>query len=324
MRRRTFNRLLGGAAAAWPLAVRAEQPSRIWRVGYLTPSPLTDVTRAFLEALRLRLQELGYVEGRNLILDERRADGDLARLPGLAVELVSLRPDVIVTVGTPPTAAAQKATSSIPIVMIGPADPVGSGFVGSLARPGGNITGLSYMSPDFTAKTLELLLSVVPGARRVAVLISTNPATASLIRPIRALAQTLGVDILPVTWKSPTDLDEAFEKIGAENCDGLIVLADPNINRRIFELAAKTRVPAIYQRGVFVRMGGLLSYSPDDVDLMRRGAVYVDRILKGAAPAELPVEQPTKFELLVNIKTAKALGLTIPDSILVRADEVIE
>jgi putative ABC transport system substrate-binding protein len=180
------------------------------------------------------------------------------------------------------------------------------------------------MSPDFTAKTLELLLSVVPGASRVAVLISANPATASLIRPIRALAQTLGVEILPVTWKSPADLDEAFEKIGAENCDGLIVLADPNINRRIFELAAKTRVPAIYQRGVFVRMGGLLSYSPDDVDLMRRGAVYVDRILKGAAPAELPVEQPTKFELLVNLKTAKSLGLTIPESILVRANEVIE
>lgn len=324
MRRREFITLFGGASAVWPVAARGQQPSRIWRVGYLSPSPETAIGRTFLGAFSLKLQELGYVEGRNLILDVRRADGDLARLPGLAAELVSLRPDVIVTAGTPPTAAAQKATSSIPIVMIGPADPIGGGFVRSLARPGGNITGLSYMSPDFTAKSLELLLSVVPGAKRVAVLMSNNPSTASLIRPIHALAQALGVAILPVTWTLPADLEEVFEKIGTEKCDGLIVLADPNVTRRIAELAAKIRIPAIYQVSVFVPMGGLLSYSPDYFDLAPRGAVYVDRILKGAVPAEMPVEQPTKFVLLINLKTAKALSLTIPDSLLVRADEVIE
>jgi putative ABC transport system substrate-binding protein len=180
------------------------------------------------------------------------------------------------------------------------------------------------MSPDFSAKTLELLLSVVPGAKRIAVLMSGNPVHPLLIRPIHALAHTLGVEILPVTWRLPPDLDEAFEKIGTKKCDGLIVLADPNLVPRIVALAAKTRIPAIYQVGVFGRMGGLLSYSPDDIDLWRRAAGYVDRILKGASPAELPVEQPTKFELRINLKTAKALGITIPVSLLARAHEVIE
>jgi putative ABC transport system substrate-binding protein len=324
MKRRAFVTLLGGAVALWPIAARAQQPSRIWRVGYLSPEPPSEVSRALFGAFRLRLQELGYVEGRNLILDVRRADGDSARLPGLAAELVALRPDVVVAVFTSAIAAAQKATSSIPIVMLGIGDPIGSGFIRSLARPGGNITGLSYMSPDINAKSLELLLSVVPGAKRVGVLMSDNPTHAPLIPDIHALAQTLGVEILPVTWTLPADLDEAFEKIGMEKCDGLIVLADTKVPTRIAELAAKIRIPAIYQTSGFVRRGGLLSYSPDAVDLWRRAAVYVDKLLKGAAPADLPVEQPTKFELLVNLKTAKALGLSIPDSVLVRANEVIE
>jgi putative ABC transport system substrate-binding protein len=323
MRRRTFNTLFGGAAAAWPLAVRAQQPSRTWRVGYLSPTPLNEVSRATWKAFTLRLEELGYVEGRNLVLDARRADGDLARLPGLAAELVSLRPDVIVAISTSATAAAWNATSSIPIVMMGAGDPIGSGFVKSLARPGGNITGLSYVSPDFSAKSLELLRSVVPSAKRIAVLMRDNPTHASLLREIHAPAQTWGLTIVPITAVGPA-VEQAFEKIESEKCDGLIVLAEPRVTRRIVDLAAKARLPAMYQMSVFARMGGLLSYSPDDIDLFRRAAVYVDRILKGAAPAELPVEQPTKFELRINLKTAKELGLTIPESILVRADEIIE
>jgi putative tryptophan/tyrosine transport system substrate-binding protein len=324
MKRRAFITHLGGAAVAWPIAARTQQPSRTWRVGYLSPTPFNDMSRPLFGAFRLRLQELGYVEGRNLVLDVRLAEGDDTRLPGLAAELASLRPDVIVAVATPATAAARKATTSIPIVMLGPGDPVGSGFVKSLARPGGNITGLSYMTPDFTAKSLELLRLVVPSAQRIAILMSANPAHASLITVVHGLAQSWGLTIVPLTVVGDADLDKAFEKMGTEKCDALLVLADPRANRRIVELAAKKHLPAIYQLSTFVRVGGLLSYNPDDVDLFRRAALYVDRILKGAAPAELPVEQPTKFELRVNLKTAKALGLTIPESVLVRADEVIE
>jgi putative ABC transport system substrate-binding protein len=327
VKRRAFIACLGGAASAWPLAARAEQPSRIWRVGYLSPSPLTDFTRALLEAFRLRLQELGYVEGRNLILDMRRADGNIARLPGLAAELVSLRPDVIVAVTGYAVAAARTATSAIPIVMMSVTDPVGSGFVKSLAKPGGNITGPSSTAGDFlTGKWLELLLLVVPGAKRIAVLRTHNPSHAAQVEEIQAAAQTSRLSIAPVTAIAPLDFEDAFEKFGTEKCDGLIVLQDPNVARyrTIVDLAAKTRLPAIYPLSVFVRMGGLLSYSLDFVESFRSGAVYVDKILKGAAPAELPVEQPTKFELSVNLRTAKALGVTIPESILVRADEIIE
>jgi putative ABC transport system substrate-binding protein len=325
MKRRAFITRLGAIAATWPIAARAQQPSRIWRVGYLSPVPATAAASFTLfAAFRLRLQELGYVEGRNLVLDVRRADGDRARFPGLAAELVSLRPNVIVAVGTPATAAVQKATSSIPIVMLLVADPVASGFVKSLAKPGGNTTGLSYMGPDLGPKLFELLRLVVPGAQRVAVLVSDNPFHPMMIQDYRALAQTWGLRIVPVKAIAEADLEEAFEKMRAEKCDALLVLADTRNSRRMVELASKIRIPAIYQVSDLVRMGGLLSYSPDGVDLMSRGAVYVDRILKGAAPAELPVEQPAKFELRINLKTAKALGLTIPDALLVRADEVIE
>jgi putative tryptophan/tyrosine transport system substrate-binding protein len=323
MRRREFIALSGGAAAAWPIMARAQQPARISRVGYLGPATSTVHNRPFFGAFRQRLQELGYVEGRNLVLDVRRADGHLARLPGLAAELVSLRPDVIVAGTTHAISAAQKATSSIPIVMLPAADPIGSGFVKSLAKPGGNITGLSSMTADLTVKSLELLLVVVP-SKRIAVLMSPNPVHASQVKELHAPAQALGLKIVPVTAIAEGDLEEAFERIATERCDGLIVLSDHRVTRRIVELAAKTRLPAIYQVGDFVRMGGLLSYGPDFVDLFRRGAEYVDRILKGAAPAEMPVEQPAKFELLINPRTARALSLSIPESILVRADEVIE
>jgi putative ABC transport system substrate-binding protein len=326
MKRRAFIARFGGAAAMWPIAARAQQPSRIWRVGLLSPAPDTAFGRALVGAFRQRLQELGYIEGRNLVLDVRRAEGDYARLPGLAAELVSLRPDVIVAIATHAITAAQKATSSIPIVFIIEGDPIGNGFVKSLAKPGGNITGLSSMNRDLAAKSLEFLLLVVPGAKRVAVLRSDNRLHALQIQDIHGPAQKLGLKILHVTVVTPADLEEGFAKIGTEKCDGLIVLADSNVAhyRKIVDLAAKTRIPAIYQVSAFARMGGLLSYSTDFVDLFRRGAVHVDKILKGAAPAELPVEQPAKFELALNLKTAKALGVTIPDSLLVRADEVIE
>jgi putative ABC transport system substrate-binding protein len=325
MRRRELITLLGGAAAAWPIAPRAQQSSRIWRVGYLSSARFTDLSRVAVGAFRLRLQELGYVEERNLILDMRRADGDFARLPGLAAELVSLRPDVIVAFSDNATAAARSATSAIPIVTVGTSDPVGRGFVKSLARPGGNITGTSYLAPELSLKMLELLRSIVPGAQRIAVLMGNFPAHASMVQEIQGAARTWGLRILPITVVAEDNLEEAFEKMRTEKCEALLVLPDSRTTPwRIVELAAKIRIPAIYQVSFWVRMGGLLSYSPDLVDLFRRGADYVDRILKGAAPADLPVEQPTKFELFVNLKTAKALGLTIPESILVRADEVIE
>jgi putative ABC transport system substrate-binding protein len=326
VRRRAFIARLGSAAAAWPIAASAQQPARIWRVGYLSAAPATAPTSLALFAVfRLRLQELGFVEGRNLIIDVRRADGDLARLPGLAAELVSLRPDIVVAISDNATAAAQKATSSIPIVTVATSDPVGRGFVNSLPRPGGNITGTSYLSPELNLKMLELLRSVVPGAQRIAVLTGTFPAHASMVQEVQGAARTWGLRILPITAIAGADLKEAFERMRTEKCDALLVLPNSSWDgRRTVELAAKIRIPAIYQLSNVVRMGGLMSYSPDLVELFRRGAEYADKILKGAAPAQMPVEQPTKFVLHVNLKTAKSLGLTIPESVLVRADEIIE
>ena len=323
VRRREFITLLGGAAA-WPVAARAQQP-KVWRVGCLYPSSASDVMGvATLEAFRLKLLELGYVEGRNLIIDLRRAEGDYSRLPALAAELVALRPDVIFASATPAVSAAQRATSSIPIVMGPTADPIGSGFVKSLAKPAGNITGISLMSADVSAKSLEFLTVILPRARRIAVLRSANPVHAVLINEIGAAAGMLGLSIFPVMAATSSDLDEAFESMAKEGYDGLVVLADPRLTTRIPELAAKARLPAIYQFGQFAKFGGLLGYGPNLPELFRRAAVYADRIFKGATPADLPVEQPTKFELVINLKTAKALGLEIPPTLLARADEVIE
>jgi putative ABC transport system substrate-binding protein len=327
MRRRELIALVGGAAAAWPLSTRAQQTTRIWRVGYLSPVPESGFSARLFRAFVARMQELGYVEGRNLILDVRRADGDFSRLPDLAAELVSLNPDVIVGNTTPAIAAVQKATSSIPIVMTLVADPIGSGLIKSLAKPGGNITGVSAMLDDLTGKLLDLLLLVVPHAQRIAVLtMPDNPLHSLQTREIHSVAQERGWKVVPAAAIRDADFEQAFDKFGVEKCDCLFVLPDPRTTfyRRIIDFAAKARLPAIYQVSAFVPLGGLLSYSADFVDIFRRGAEYVDRILKGAAPAEMPVEQPTKFELHINLRTAKALGLTIPESILVRADEVIE
>jgi putative tryptophan/tyrosine transport system substrate-binding protein len=314
-----------GGVAAWPTVTHTQQQTdKVWRVGYLSAASVTNVSVANLDAFRLRLNDLGYVEGRNVGLYIRRANDDFARLPSLASELVSLGPNVIVSAANIATLALQQATSSIPIVMATSFDPIGTGFVKSLAKPGGNITGLSTQALDSTAKTLELLHVAVPNAKRIAVLMSGNLSQEGMVKDAYAAAGTLGLTIIPVTALTPDDLGDAFAKMHSESCDALFVLADPRIDRRIVELANEWRLPAIYQAGYIVDMGGWLSYGPDFHQLFRQAAVYVDRILKGANPADLPVEQPTKFELAINLKTAKALGLTIPDSILARADKVIE
>jgi len=294
-------------------------------VGYLSPASAITVSVALFDAFRLKLNDLGYVEGRNLGLYVRRANDDFARLPGLASELVSLAPNVIVSSANSATLALQRATPSIPIVMAASSDPIGSGLVKSLAKPGGNITGLSSQTLDSTAKTLELLHVAFPNAKRIAVLISINPSHEGIVKEAYVAAGALGMTIIPVmarTW--PDDLGNAFANMHSENCDALFVPSDPRTTRRIVELANEWRLPAIYQSGDFVDMGGWLSYGQDFHELFRKAAVYVDRILKGANPADLPVEQPTKFELEINLKTSKLLGVTIPDSILARANKVIE
>jgi putative tryptophan/tyrosine transport system substrate-binding protein len=233
---------------------------------------------------------------------------------------------VIVSASSVTTLALQRATSSIPIVMAATTDPIGLGFVKSLAKPGGNITGLSQQAADSTAKTFELLHVAFPNAKRIAVLLSGNPSQEGLFKDAHLAAQALGLTIIPVTARTIDDLGDAFAKMHAESCDALFMLADPrtNLDRRIIELANEWRLPAIYQGGFVVDMGGLMGYGPDYYASFRQAAVYVDKILKGANPADLPIEQPTKFELEINLKTAKALGLTIPDSVLARADKVIE
>ena len=325
MRRREFIKLIASGAAAWPVVTRAQQqPDKVWRVGYLAPSPATNMAVALLDDFRLKLTDLGYVEGRNLGLYIRRANGDYDRLPGLTGELVSLAPHVIVGAGTVATLALQRATSSIPIVMAGSTDPIGLGFVKSLAKSGGNITGLSTQSLDSTAKTLELLHVAVPNAKRIAVLMSLYPGHEGMVKEAYGAARTLGLTIIPVMARTPDDLSDAFANMHSENCDALFVLLDARTTRRSVELADEWRLPAIYQSDDNVDMGGLLSYGPDFHEQWRQAAVYVDRILKGAHPADLPVQQPTKFDLEINLKTAKALGVIIPDSVLARANKVIE
>jgi putative ABC transport system substrate-binding protein len=294
---------LGGLALASrvPMPAAPSRPGRIWRIGYLSPGALSDVGPAsFLHAFRRRLAELGYREGRNVVIDMRSADGDFARLPRLAAELASLSPDVIVAAATSAVLAARRITSSIPIVIASAADPVANGFVKSLARPGGNITGLSNMAPDLTARTVEIL------------------------KEARAAAQTFAAKVVAITAVVPGDLDGAFATMAKQRCDALVVPADARLDLEIVELAAKAQLPAIYQFRELVQGGGLVSYGPSYAELFRRAAAYVDRIFKGADPAELPVEQPTKFELVINRKTVKALGLTVPPTLLATADEVIE
>jgi putative ABC transport system substrate-binding protein len=326
MRRRQFIKPLGGAAAAWPLAARAQQARKIHTIGYLHPSlpTFTPVRAAFTNAL----QELGWIEGQNIAIEWRYAENRLERLPELAAELVRLNVEVIVAIGTLGPLAAKRATSTIPIVMTAAGDPLGSGLVASLAQPGGNVTGMSLMVPDIAGKRLELLKEILPRLVRVAELWNAaNPYSAIVFKETQTAARRFGIEVQSLEVRSPDDFNGAFEEARRHRPDALIDVEDPltnSLHKRVVEFAAAEQLPSLHGVGEEVKAGGLISYGASLSDLFRRAAGYVDKILKGAKPADLPVEQPSKFELLINIKTAKALGITVPSSLLVRADEVIE
>jgi putative ABC transport system substrate-binding protein len=316
------------ALVAAALPAQAQQAVKAARIGFLSPSSSSDARiRDVLEVFRQGLRELGYVEGRSITIEARWADGKYDRLPGLAAELVRLRVDVIVAVAAPAIRAAKEATRTIPIVMAVVVDPVATGLVASLARPEGNITGLSTTAPALVAKQLEMLKEVSPKASRVAALTNpANPGNAPQLRAAEVAAQRLGMQLQPVEARNPAELDSAFAAMTGQS-DAVIVLTDVIFNEhrgRIAELAAKGRLPAVYGLPEHVEAGGLMAYCASRAELFRRAATYVDKILKGAKPADLPIEQPTRFELIVNLRTARALGITIPASILVRADRVIE
>jgi putative ABC transport system substrate-binding protein len=305
----------------------AQQPKRIPQIGILIAASASSYS-ARLEAFRQRLRELGYVEGKNIVIEYRYAEGKLERLPDLAAELVRLKVDVIV-VTAQAVLAAKKASPTIPIVFGAAADPVGSGFVSSLARPGGNITGLSVMSPDLDGKRLELLKEAFPTVARVAFLWQSssdsrgNPAFTDM----ELAAKTLGLKLQSLPVRGLDDFESAFARLKKEGAEALITTSGPLLStqqREVLAFAAKNRLPAIYPASEFVEAGGLMSYAPNYTDLWRRAATYVDNILKGAKPSDLPVEQPTKFELIINLKAAKQIGLTIPPNVLARADKVIK
>ena len=310
-----------------PLAAHAQQAGRTVTIGYLgnsSPALESHLVEAFREGLR----QLGYVEGRNLILKFEWAEGQQERHPALARALVRLTPDVILTAGTPGTLAAKQATQSIPIVTAIAGDAVATGLVASLARPGGNVTGLSTLAPELDGKRLDLLKEAVPKLSRVAVLRNpANPFTTVAWKAMQPAAKALGVKLQPVEASSPNDLDRALARIKAAPPDGLVLIVDrflASYRASIVQFVVKNRLPGMFPYPEFAQEGGLMAYGPDYADLFRRTATFVDKILKGAKPGELPIEQPTKFELVVNLKTAKALGLTIPQSVLIRADEVIQ
>ena len=311
----------------WVRMVEAQQAAKIPRIGYLggaAPSANADRREAFRQGLR----ELGHVEEKNIIIEWRSVEGKLDRLPALAAELVRLKVDVIVTGGGRATRAAKEATNTIPIVMAQVPDPVGDGFVASLARPGGNITGLSALGPELSGKRLDLLKETVPKLSRAAVLgTSTSPGNAQQLREVELAGGALKVKLQFLDVLDPKDIETAFRAANKGRAEGVLVLsASVFVSRQtqVLDLAQKNRLPAIYYRPDFVEAGGLMSYGVNDTDLYRRAATYVDKILKGAKPADLPVEQPTKFEFIINLKAAKQIGLTIPPNVLARADKVIK
>jgi putative ABC transport system substrate-binding protein len=313
-----------------PIGTEAQPAGKIARIGYLSLNAGANTHLG--DAFRQGLRDLGYVEGRNVVIELRDAGGKPERLPALAAELVALKVDVILTGGgTPPALAAKQATKTIPIVFASAPDPVTDGLVTSLARPGGNVTGLSNLNAELVGKCLEQLKQAAPGATRVAVL--SQPGFVDertgkdMLKAAEVAARTLGVRLQLVEARGPADLDRAFSEMTKAHAGALTVLPSAMLftaRRRLADLATKNRLPAVYAQREFVEAGGLMSYGPSLADLFRRAATYVDKILKGAKPADLPVEQPTKFELVINLKTAKALGLTIPQSLLLRADEVIQ
>ncbi len=309
------------------IPANAQQQTKVPRIGYLqAPPPSAVATRT--GAFRQGLRELGYVEGKNIVIEWRFAEGKLDRVPGLVAELVRLKVNVIVTGGSFATGAAKEATSIIPVVMTQDSDPVGNGYVGSLARPGGNVTGLSTLAPELSGKQLELLKETVPKLSRVAVLGSSNRSgNAQSLKETEHAAGALGVKLQYLDILSPNDIGAAFRAAGKQSADAVLVLTSPvatSQRTQITDLALKNRLPAIYDRAEFVEDGGLMTYSVSSTDLFRRAAIYVDKILKGAKPADLPVEQPTKFEFIINLKAAKQIGLTIPPNVLARADKVIK
>jgi putative tryptophan/tyrosine transport system substrate-binding protein len=326
MRRRDFITLIGGAAVTWP-AVGLAQQQVIPVVGVLYAGTAQAVER-YLASFREGMRQLGYVEGGNVRFELRFADGYLDRLPNLANELVRLNPRVIVSAPLPAHLAARKATSTIPIVMATGADPVGFGLVASLSHPGGNVTGLANFAEMLASKQIDLLREMMPHLARFGLLVNvTNQLHVPQLRETKIAAEAAGVLLVPVEVSNPDKLDSAFATLGAERVEGLLVPPDTTFFSRraqIAGLAATRRLPAIYGYREHVEVGGLMSYGPDPADQYRRAAIYVDKILKGAQPAELPVEQPTKIELVINRKTATTLGLTIPPTLLARADAVIE
>jgi len=326
MRRREFISLLGGAAA-WPIKARAQQPAgKLPIIGFLgaaTASARSQWVAAFVQ----RLHELGWIEGRTVAIEYRWAEGRSERFAEIAAEFARLRVDVIVTYATPPVIAAKKATAVIPIVSAVMGDPVGAGLVASLARPGGNVTGLSNQAADLAAKRLEIMRDVVPDLRRLAVLANVNnPASGAEIGELQAAAKALGLDVVTLDIRHAEDIAAAFETLKGR-AQALYVAGDPLMitNRvRINTLALGARLPTTYNQREFVEAGGLMSYAPNFTDLFRRAGDYVDKILRGTKPADIPVEQPTKFDLVINLTTAKTLGLDVPPTLLARADEVIE
>jgi putative ABC transport system substrate-binding protein len=330
MRRREFIGILSGAVAAWPIALRAQQAERMRRIGVLLAVAESDVdVRKGIGIFQRTLQELGWKDGHNIRIDYRWGNADPERIQALAKELVNLQPDVLVGHSTPSAKGFLKQTRSIPIVFLTVTDPLGQGLVASLSHPGGNITGFSVFEFSLGSKWLETLKQIVPGIRRITSIF--NPETAPYyelyLSAISAAVPSLAVESIAASVHSEADIENVIRKVGSEPDSALFVLPDShNVvhRKRIIELTAQYRLPTIYYFRYFASDGGLISYGPDEMDLFRRTAGYVDRILKGTNPSDLPVQQPTKFELVINLKTAKAMGIQIPVSLLARADEVIE
>jgi putative ABC transport system substrate-binding protein len=325
MRRRQFITLLGGAAA-WPLAARAQQGAKVFRIGFLFYG--SSGSSPELDAFRRGLREFGYIEGQNIAVEYRFASGQVERLPDLAAELVRLKPDVIVAPATPASLAAKQATGTIPIVFAGVADAVGAGLIANLARPDGNVTGLTSISAELGGKRLELLKRLVNNASRVAVLY--NPADRSnvlVLKELQEAAPALTLTLQPVEVREPSEFEGAFAAMTRDRADAMFGSAGIltfQHRQTVVDLAANSRLPTLWGHRQFVEAGGLMSYAVNFYDQIRRTAAYVDQILKGAKPGDLPVQQPTKFEFILNLKTATALGLTVPATLLARADEVIE
>jgi len=325
MREKTVLCLLATAVLGFVYLAEAQQVKKVARIGFLRQGPPTDPQ---VEAFRRGLHDLGYVEGKNILIEYRHTEGKPDRLPLLAAELVRLKVDIIVVSGGLATSAAKNATREIPIVMAIAGDPVGSGHVASLGRPGGNITGLTNLAPELGGKRLELLKEVIPGLSRVAILADpTNPIFALQLREVESAAQALKLQLQILEVREPNDFDSAFGAAKKGRAGAVGTLASAFLaghRKKIVDFAEKSRLPTMYHTSGFVEVGGLMSYGVNNVDLYRRAAIYADKILKGVKPADLPVEQPTKFELVINLKTAKQIGVTIPPNVLARADKVIK